>query len=347
MILRPSIDFDPAIELQGQPALLRLAVVRLVMALFAMLVVSGWANDGLAQEPGEGPDDRGEEAQLEGGDKPRPKLGPGRWVKEDFEHSSDGHTHGLGPGSRHTHRRPRGQRRDGFGPFKVGVKNAQDATHRHPNPEHFRHVHGPGSETNKGRGELTYAFTDFNRIVVSGIYNVRIRSGADYEVHVAGRIPALRQAHIEVTNNTLFVSHKKRHQGLNGQKRTVSSKRPLMAYISVPDLHEVRVSGVVEGLVENVDAKSFVLDVGGVGDLKVSGRCDHLRTRLSGVGELNARDLICKTADVSVSGVGDASIHATQSLDAHVSGIGDLNCYGSPKRVRKNKSFFSTIRIHK
>ena len=341
MILRLSIDFDPAIKLQGQPALLQLAVVRLVMALVAMLVVSGWANNGLAQESGDGPDDRVEDAQLEGGDGPRPKLGPGRWLKEDSEHSSDGHTHGLGPGSRHTHRRPRGHRRDGFGPSKASAKTAHDATHGRPNPEHFRHVHGPGSETNKGRGELAYNFTDFNRIVVSGIYNVRIRSGADYDVRVAGRIPALRRAHFEVANNTLFVTHKKRRQGLNGQKR------PLLAYISVPDLHEVRVSGVVEGLVENVDAKNFTLDVGGVGDLKVTGRCDHLRTRLSGVGELNARDLICKTADVSVSGVGDASIHATQSLDAHVSGIGDLNCYGSPKRVRKNKSFFSTIRIHK
>lgn len=196
--------------------------------------------------------------------------------------------------------------------------------------------------------EQAYDYRDFERINISGIYevNVRVRNGSDYMIRLSGREAALARALVRVENNTLYLGHKKRDFNTKKRRSGSRGKKMLTAIISLPRLHGINISGVVEGRISGIDVDKFNVEVSGVGDLRLAGKCNSLIAELSGVGDLNARALVCRSADVSVSGVGDAQVYASESLKARVSGIGDLTCYGSPKRVRKNRSFFSSIRVH-
>ncbi|MEL7014784.1 MAG: head GIN domain-containing protein [Pseudomonadota bacterium] len=178
----------------------------------------------------------------------------------------------------------------------------------------------------------------FSRIEVSGVYDIAVNHGADHSVVLSGREKSIAHARVSIRNDTLFLGHQK--------GRHFRNKKSVDATITLPHLREIIVSGVVEGSVRGVDTDDFAIRVSGVGDLRVDGRCTQLRADLSGVGDLDARELKCDAVKITVSGVGDARVYAKKELDAHVSGIGDLTCFGSPARVRKNKSFFSSINVH-
>lgn len=186
--------------------------------------------------------------------------------------------------------------------------------------------------------EQTFDEKDFTRIAITGVYELTVLSGEDYFVGLSGKTTSLQQATVRVSGNTLYLGQEK--------KRGFRGRKTVRARITLPSLEAISISGVVEGSVAGVDADEFRINVSGVGDLKVDGKCTHLRAELSGVGDLNARSLECNSVDIAVSGVGDARVYASEELDAHVSGIGDLTCYGSPKRISKNKNFFSSISVH-
>jgi hypothetical protein len=51
---------------------------------------------------------------------------------------------------------------------------------------------------------------------------------------------------------------------------------------------------------------------------------------------LRAGDLATNEVQVTVTGSGDATVRATQRLDANVTGSGDVHYYGNPPQVQKN-----------
>ena len=179
---------------------------------------------------------------------------------------------------------------------------------------------------------------EFSRIEVSGVYELSVKRDARHDVVLKGRSDVLERAHVRINNDTLYLGHQK--------GRNFRSKKSIEAVITLPMLRALEVSGVVDGRISDVDADDLVIRVSGVGDLHIDGKCSHLHADLSGVGDLDAYDLKCGKVTITVSGVGDARVYADEVLDARVSGIGDLTCYGSPPKVRKNKSFFSSISVH-
>jgi len=200
-------------------------------------------------------------------------------------------------------------------------------------------VHALENERKTGtRGERVYDLRDFTRIEVSGVYDISVEVGPDFSIRLSSREASLDRVHVRAANETLYLGHQK--------GRSWRSKKSVDAAISLPALYGIEASGVVDGEIRGIDTDLFRVEVSGVGDLMLKGTCGMLRARLSGVGDLDASDLKCAHVDVKVSGVGDARVHASESLDANVSGIGDLTCFGSPSRVKKNKTFFSSISVH-
>jgi len=59
--------------------------------------------------------------------------------------------------------------------------------------------------------------------------------------------------------------------------------------------------------------------------------------RLTGAGEYDAADLKGESVEVELSGVGKATVWATEALDIQLSGVGNVSYYGDP-RVTQNVS---------
>ena len=93
---------------------------------------------------------------------------------------------------------------------------------------------------------------------------------------------------------------------------------------------EVMVSGAGDlSLSGNFDSISAT--VSGAGDLYMKGQAKLLDAMVSGAGDLVAKDLDAQTAKVTVSGAGDARVHAIASMDAAVSGVGSIVYSGDPQ----------------
>lgn len=188
----------------------------------------------------------------------------------------------------------------------------------------------------------TFELRDFDKIDVAGVYELEVMVGEDYSIVISGPSEEMERVQAKVEDGSLVLDQTKQ------QKRGIGvlHKEGVTAKVSLPALSELDVSGVVDGDVSGVDAEAFTVNLSGVGDVDIEGTCTDLTARVSGVGNLNARELECKTARVNVSGVGDAKVYASESVDANISGMGDIDVYGSPAKVEKNDSMFSRIKVH-
>ncbi|MFQ5563738.1 MAG: head GIN domain-containing protein [Parvularculaceae bacterium] len=184
----------------------------------------------------------------------------------------------------------------------------------------------------------SYDFTGFDKIWVSGVYDIEVTVGSGFSIELSGPADEMARAEVKKRGDKLDLGQRKR-----GKKR--HRREGVEATITLPSLEALEVSGVVDGVIEGVDSERLTVDLSGVGDVDVSGRCGELDALVSGVGELDASDLECRHVTVRVSGVGEAEVYASESVDAVVSGMGDITVYGSPKKVKKHGGLFSDITI--
>lgn len=188
----------------------------------------------------------------------------------------------------------------------------------------------------------TYDLNDFSAIEIGGAYQLDVEVGGDYSVTLSGPEEEMARAEAVVRDGTLTLGTKKRIRGV----RHHGDHESVLAVVTMPALDRLSVSGVVDANITDVDAGAFRVNLSGVGEVTIEGRCGALDARVSGVGELNASELECRTADVSLSGMGEASVYAREAATAEVSGMGEINIYGSPKKVDKRGGFFAEITVH-
>lgn len=180
----------------------------------------------------------------------------------------------------------------------------------------------------------------FDSIEVSGVYELDVRVGPDFSIELSG--PAYEMEYVEasVRNGVLHLDQKEH------KNRWRNNRQGVDAVITLPSLVGLDVSGVVEGVIAGVNSGNFEIDISGVGDMEFDGECGTLDAHVSGVGDLDADALECRVVRVRVSGVGDASVYASEEVDARVSGMGDIDVYGSPSKVSKSDSMFAEITVH-
>lgn len=122
-------------------------------------------------------------------------------------------------------------------------------------------------------------------------------------------------------------------------------------YITFKTLDEIKLSGVGDIKSDGViKLNNLVCTVYGIGDINLDIDCDHLDVQFSGVGDvdmkgtvksakyawsgvgdLNAKGLKSEEVSLTLSGIGDAKLHATETLEVNLTGFGDVKYTGSPK----------------
>ena len=183
----------------------------------------------------------------------------------------------------------------------------------------------------------TYNLSGFEEISVSGAYDLDVTVGEAFSITVSGHAEEMENLKVEVKNGEL-------HLGKVKNKR-MKNTNGVQAKITMPRLSAMSVAGVAEGTVTGIDAEDFELDIAGVGELRLSGTCQHLEADIAGVGEIKARDFKCEDVHVSLAGVGEAEVYASKSVDVSAMGVGEVNVWGKPEDVTKNKGFMSKVNI--
>jgi hypothetical protein len=198
--------------------------------------------------------------------------------------------------------------------------------------------------------------TGFNAVELGGSFDVYLTQGATESVKVEAPSNVIDHIITEVSNGVLKIYNKNENNFHWGD--LFGNHRKIVIYVTAREVNSVSVSGSgdmffrdgihsnslklrVSGsgdMVGKVDAKSLETSVSGSGDVKISGHADNSTVSVVGSGDFEGRNLITANTAVRVSGSGDASISASNRVDASVSGSGDIRYTGGAKIVSSAKS---------
>jgi hypothetical protein len=173
----------------------------------------------------------------------------------------------------------------------------------------------------------------FNSVDISGAYDVQIVAQKEQSVEIEGDDNLLPLIKTEVKGNVLTISN----------DQSLSTRGKLRLRISTPKLDGITTSGASDITASNVKSDAFKIDISGAGSFKVSGEAKTLEVKLSGAGELDAKDLHAEKVNLTSSGAANADVYASEELHVNASGAGNVNYYGDPKVVTKDSSGVASI----
>ncbi len=209
-----------------------------------------------------------------------------------------------------------------------------------------------GKDTVKGNGNYTTEdrnVGDYDHVAIAGFFDVELVSGEEGELKVYGEENLLEHIITEVDGNKLKI---KTEKGYNLKPSSWKKGKGIKITVPIEDIDGVSLagSGDVYGdvtidtdvfktsvagsgdIVLKVKATKVKASVAGSGDLKLSGTTDEFDASVAGSGDIHAFDLTSNYTEVSVSGSGDARVHASEEIKARVVGSGDVRYSGNPKK---------------
>jgi hypothetical protein len=138
--------------------------------------------------------------------------------------------------------------------------------------------------------------------------------------------------------------------------RWADGDRHLRYYVTMPTIQKINMEGagilmgdslqgdaleLVQGGAGKIELhelnyKSLSADLGGLGEILLTGQVDSQNVDLSGAGGYEAVELQSQDAEVMVSGAGSAKVWAEKTLKATVTGIGSIKYKGDPAIEQEN-----------
>ncbi|HKY79628.1 MAG TPA: DUF2807 domain-containing protein [Anaerolineales bacterium] len=194
--------------------------------------------------------------------------------------------------------------------------------------------------------------TETRQLGAFGSINVRypadifIQQGENESVSITADDNLLPQLGTEVISGTLTIDNTERSRG-----RRVNASETVQITLIVQDMSEItfdsagsiKIDGLSGGSLAvtlrgagNITLMNVTLDelevrIEGAGSMDASGIVGNLVVRIDGLGSLNAADLASQTANMTVNGLGSATIRVEQDLEVRIDGLGSVNYYGSPE----------------
>lgn len=198
----------------------------------------------------------------------------------------------------------------------------------------------------------------FDGVALGGFGAVTITQGDGTALTIEAPADVMPRVVSEVKDGVLVLRLKKTGWLSDLRKKKLS----ICFHVTMKDVRMLRLGGVGRIDAEKIDTKSLSLVVSGVGAMEIdsltadaldvvlsgSGSCEvagRVKTQdveLSGSGNYLAPNLESATASAVVSGAGNMTIRAHDTLDARVSGAGNIRYHGAPT-VRQRVTGAGTI----
>lgn len=176
----------------------------------------------------------------------------------------------------------------------------------------------------RGSGKLkseSRKTADFRRIEVEGACDLDVVVGKALSVRVEADDNILPLVKTTVDHGRLVVK----------TEGSFSTKRGVKAFVTVPRLEGVSISGSGSANVRGLGESKFAIAISGSGDAKPEGRADAFDVSITGSGSVHAYGLAAKQARASISGSGDVEVRAESALDVSIAGSGSVRYKGSPR----------------
>lgn len=198
----------------------------------------------------------------------------------------------------------------------------------------------------KNRVEETHNITDFNKIRVTGVYELDVQVGEEFSVFTSGKHKDVENMKVYLKGTTLVLAQNEdddKNINWNGRKKRNNSG--IKAIITLPTLKALDITGIGAGEIKGIESDHLDVEVAGISDMELEGSCGTLDVDMAGLGELRADELKCENVDVDLAGMGEISVYASESVEADAAGMGSIDVYGNPEDVEKSKSFMASVKI--
>ncbi len=222
---------------------------------------------------------------------------------------------------------------------------------------------------------------DFKSIDVMTSANVYVKQSATFKVEVEAQKNIEAVVETVVEEGTLKIKLKKGTWNLSFEKLNIYVEMPTVENLEISGSGDLTAETALTGdkitldivgsgniMVEKgLTAKTLKIAIGGSGDIKVdnilvdelstkiagsgglilTGKADKADYHVSGSGDIDAKKLKSKAVEASVSGSGNISCNADESIDAHASGSGDISYSGNATAVKTKVSGSGNIEKEK
>lgn len=180
----------------------------------------------------------------------------------------------------------------------------------------------------------------FSKIKLEGAYNVKLIQGTQSAILVNTSEELHENLTIYSENNTLYVKTRVKNLGTDEIKLDITVNKleeidieggvflTNDEYINTSDLSILLKGGAHIDLKLHVD-NLFAKTEGGI-NIEFEGTANKFTAISEGAGNIDADKLEAKEVICRVAGVGNASIFATEKLDATVEGLGKIGYRGNP-----------------
>lgn len=138
--------------------------------------------------------------------------------------------------------------------------------------------------------------------------------------------------------------------------RWADGEKKLRYYVTMPEIEKINMEGagillgdslkgesltVIQGgagkiELHNLTYQALDAELGGLGEILVTGQVETEKVNLSGAGSYKAEELQSQDAEVLLSGAGSATVWAETTLKATVTGAGSIKYKGAPTVEQQN-----------
>lgn len=200
----------------------------------------------------------------------------------------------------------------------------------------------------RGSGDLvaeTREVSEFENIQLNGLGRLLVTQGETETLEIQAEDNIIDELISDVQAGTLVLGYQKQNW-LN----SVIPTKGITYTLTVKDLDEVTINGAGEIDIQNFQTETLALTINGAGKISINdltainlivqisgtatmelgGEIVDQSVVIDGAGNYQAGDLKTNKTTIEFTGLGNAIVWATETLDITISGGGKLNYYGSP-----------------
>ncbi len=198
----------------------------------------------------------------------------------------------------------------------------------------------------------TRKMTNYDKLSVTGPYQVKIVSGNNHEVKITADENLMQAIDIYVKAGRLVI---RTHPDFNIKKYTRLDVEVSAKYLSDIKLtgsgevynnytfnwKNLKLSVTGSGNIDfDINVNHISAFVIGSGDTKLKGKAENLKINIAGSGNVDAKNLSTTNADIQITGSGDVYVKVQEKLNIKIFGSGNVYYYGEPEYL-KTKSLGS------
>lgn len=213
---------------------------------------------------------------------------------------------------------------------------------------------GAGIDGNGNVQEKEHDVEEFDRIEVSGNFEIYVRSANKSSLVVVADENLHDYIEVEVKRGILYVDTKERLGHFEKLELLVDMERFEGAKISgagtlkskgilIGDEVEIDFSGAVDADLK-LECRELDFDMSGAAEISLSGVAQKASFDISGAGNISAAEFETERCRIEISGAGEALVYASEELQIDISGAGEVRYAGNPKEIKREVSGAASVK---